>query len=107
MTFPKHAPSTGTGESFSDVIQTEDIELEIASIQNPPEGYIRRQQSRTAIHVFDRIFHSPPNNYLALKLYGRILPANPHKQILQPGDSKWMIHPYSNFKSVPKATPIK
>ena len=62
------------------------------------ENHNQQRTSKTADHIFDKIFHTPPSAHLALKLYGRIVPGNPHKQRLQPGDSKWMIHPYSHFK---------
>lgn len=93
MTFPKDEPNA-SGESFPDVMRIEDLELEIASVQNPPpEDAIRKKSD-----IFNKIFHKSPNKYLALKLYGRILPANSHKHKLKPGDSRWMIHPYSYFK---------
>lgn len=97
-----------------EAVKTEDIELEMsssnsavsvtpgypdcASTNSPPRSARSHRSSRTADNIYDKIFHSPPSDYLALKLYGRIIPGNPHKQKLQPGDSKWMIHPYSYFK---------
>lgn len=93
---PNQAPDSSDG--FQSDIKTEDIDLEVESTIDSPEGIARKRSSRTTDDIFDKIFHSPPSNYLALKLYGRIIPGNPHKQKLQPGDSKWMIHPYSHFK---------
>lgn len=87
-------------DGFQSITETEDVKLEVLATLDTPEVPMGRKRSsvRTADNIFDKIFHSPPSNYLALKLYGRIIPGNPHKQKLQPGDSKWMIHPYSHFK---------
>lgn len=64
------------------------------------ESLSSKRSSKTADHLFDKIFRNPPSDYLALKLYGRIIP---HKKNLRPGDSKWMIHPYSHFKYVSRS----
>lgn len=81
-----------------ETLKTEDVGLEVVSENLHEEESTGKRSSKTADHIFDKIFHSPPSAYFALKLYGKIIPGNPHKQKLQPGDSKWMIHPYSRFK---------
>ena len=79
---------------IQEISQTQDDKIE----KKTSERCAPNRSSKTIDHIFDMIFHTPPNDYLALKIYGRIVPGSTHLESLQHGDSKWMIHPYSYFR---------